>query len=45
MIDIQNLSIRFGSHLVIDNISFSTKSRWPLDDKAPYMKGPGLKLL
>ena len=23
MIDIQNLSIRFGSHLVIDNISFS----------------------
>ena len=23
MIDVQNLSIRFGSHLVIDNISFS----------------------
>ena len=35
---------RFKKNL-IDNISFSTKSRWPLDDKAPYMKGPGLKLL
>ena len=23
MIDVQNLSIRFGSHLVINNISFS----------------------
>ena len=23
---------------------FSAKSRWPLDDKAPFMKGPGLKL-
>ena len=35
---------RFKKNL-IDNISFSTKSRWPLDDKTPYMKGPGLKLL
>ncbi len=34
---------RFKKNLV-DNISFSAKSRWPLDDKAPYMKGPGLKL-
>ena len=34
---------RFEKNLV-DDISFSAKSRWPLDDKAPYMKGPGLKL-
>ena len=34
---------RFEKNLV-DDISFSAKSRWPLDNKAPYMKGPGLKL-
>ena len=28
---------------MIDNINISAKSRWPLDKKAPYMKGPGLK--
>ena len=28
-----------------DDISISAKSRWPLDKDAPYMKGPGLKLL
>ncbi len=34
---------RFKRNL-IDNISISAKSRWPLDKNAPYMKGPGLKL-
>ena len=34
---------RFKKNL-IDNIDISAKSRWPLDSKAPYMKGPGLKL-
>ena len=27
-----------------DNMDISAKSRWPLDNEAPYMKGPGLKL-
>ena len=34
---------RFKKDL-IDSIDISAKSRWPLDSKAPYMKGPGLKL-
>jgi len=34
---------RFKKKL-IDDINISAKSRWPLDEKAPYMKGPGLKL-
>ncbi len=34
---------RFKKNLV-DNIDVSVRSRWPLDVKAPYMKGPGLKL-
>ena len=25
-------------------IDVEAKSRWPLDENAPYMKGPGLKL-
>ena len=29
---------------MIDNVNISAKSRWPLDEDAPYMKGPGLKL-
>ena len=29
---------------MIDNLSVNAKSRWPLDNNAPYMKGPGLKL-
>ena len=28
---------------MIDDVNISAKSRWPLDKKAPYMKGPGLK--
>ncbi len=28
---------------LLDNIEIKAKSRWPLDEKAPYMKGPGLK--
>ena len=34
---------RFKKNL-IDSIDISAKSRWPLDNNAPYMKGPGLKL-
>ncbi len=34
---------RFKKKL-INNINFTAKSRWPLDEMAPYMKGPGLKL-
>ena len=34
---------RFKKNM-IDDINISAKSRWPLDENAPYMKGPGLKL-
>ena len=34
---------RFKKKL-LNKIDFETKSRWPLDENAPYMKGPGLKL-
>jgi N6-L-threonylcarbamoyladenine synthase len=34
---------RFKKNL-IDDLNITAKSRWPLDKKAPYMKGPGLKL-
>ena len=34
---------RFKKNL-IDDVDVSAKSRWPLDEDAPYMKGPGLKL-
>ena len=34
---------RFKKNLLND-LNVSVKSRWPLDEKAPYMKGPGLKL-
>jgi len=34
---------RFKKNMV-DDITVSAKSRWPLDENAPYMKGPGLKL-
>ena len=34
---------RFKKNM-IDDITVSAKSRWPLDSNAPYMKGPGLKL-
>ena len=34
---------RFKKNLS-DNFNITAKSRWPLDNKAPYMKGPGLKL-
>ncbi len=34
---------RFKKNM-IDNVNISAKSRWPLDENAPYMKGPGLKL-
>ena len=28
-----------------NNLKFPVKARWPLDKKAPFMKGPGLKIL
>ena len=34
---------RFNNKLS-DNLNISARSRWPLDEDAPYMKGPGLKL-
>ena len=27
-----------------NKLDFPAKSRWPLDEKAPFLKGPGLKL-
>jgi len=29
---------------LMDNLEFPSKARWPLDDSAPFLKGPGLKL-
>ena len=29
---------------LIDNLDFPLKARWPLDSKAPYLKGPGLEI-
>ena len=29
---------------LIDNLEFPSKARWPLDDSAPFLKGPGIKL-
>ncbi len=29
---------------LIDSLDIKAKSRWPLDESAPFMKGPGLKL-
>ena len=34
---------RFKKNL-LNNIDVEARSRWPLDENAPYMKGPGLKL-
>ena len=34
---------RFKKKL-LNKIDVEAKSRWPLDENAPYMKGPGLKL-
>ena len=34
---------RFKKNL-LDEININAKSRWPLDERAPYMKGPRLKL-
>ena len=35
---------RFKKNL-LDKKNLTARSRWPLDKAAPYMKGPGLKLL
>ena len=29
---------------LIDDLKFTAKARWPLDNSAPFMKGAGLKL-
>ena len=29
---------------LIDNLKFPSKARWPLDDSAPFLKGPGIKI-
>ncbi len=29
---------------LIDNLEFPSKARWPLDNSAPFLKGPGLKI-
>ena len=29
---------------LFDKVNLKVRSRWPLDENAPYMKGPGLKL-
>ena len=29
---------------LIDDLEFLSRSRWPLDSSAPFLKGPGLKL-
>ena len=34
---------RFKINLV-DDLNFPSKARWPLDDSAPFLKGPGIKL-
>ena len=34
---------RFKINL-INNLEFPSKARWPLDESAPFMKGPGLKI-
>ena len=39
LIDVDNNCLK-----LISNIDFPARSRWPLDESAPYMKGPGLKL-
>jgi tRNA A37 threonylcarbamoyltransferase TsaD len=35
---------RFKKKLLSNDIPVKLKSRWPLDKKAPFLKGPGLKL-
>ena len=34
---------RFKMNLV-DNLEFPSKARWQLDDSAPFLKGPGIRL-
>ena len=34
---------RFKINL-IDDLKFPSKARWPLDNSAPFLKGPGIKL-
>ena len=34
---------RFKINLT-NNLEFPSKARWPLDDSAPFLKGPGVKI-
>ena len=29
---------------LINNLKFPSRARWPLDNSAPFLKGPGLKI-
>ena len=29
---------------LIDDLEFPSRARWPLDNTAPFLKGPGLKI-
>ena len=29
---------------LLNKLDFPAKARWPLDEKAPFLKGPGIKL-
>jgi len=29
---------------LVDNLEFPSKARWPLDNLAPFLKGPGVKI-
>jgi N6-L-threonylcarbamoyladenine synthase len=42
--NLEKLSIEEKCNVIYPDLRLSAKSRWPLDSKAPYMKGPGLKL-
>ena len=29
---------------LLNKLDFPARARWPLDEKAPFLKGPGIKL-
>ncbi len=29
---------------LVDNLDFASRDRWPLDNYAPFLKGPGIKI-
>ena len=40
----ENVIDSYFNKKLSNNANISARSRWPLDEKAPYLKGPGLKL-